>query len=163
MKRNLVETLVGAVVLVVAAVFLVLAYAQADLRAGSGYALVAKFDRIDGLKNGSEVRISGIKVGTVIAMELDPKSFLAIVRMDIASNVKLPKDTSAAVSADGLLGEKFIALNPGGADDNLQPNGEIGLTQGSVDVVGLIGQYIFSQTGPSDDKKKTDEKKDGAR
>ncbi|MBM3486748.1 MAG: outer membrane lipid asymmetry maintenance protein MlaD [Alphaproteobacteria bacterium] len=158
MKRNLVETLVGAVVLVVAAAFLVLAYAQANLRTSTGYTLVAKFDRIDGLKSGGEVRISGIKVGTVIAMDLDPKSFLAIVKMDIASHVKLPKDTSAAVSADGLLGEKFIALNPGGADDNLKPNGEIALTQGTVDVVGLIGQYIFSQTGSGDDKKKTDEK-----
>lgn len=154
MQRNLIETLTGAVVLVVAALFLVMAYSRAELKPVRGYTVTARFDRVDGLKNGSDVRISGIKVGSVISQTLDPQTFLAIVQTSIDENVQLPKDTSASITSDGLLGDKYIALSPGGADENIKPGGEISFTQGSIDVIGLIGQYIFSQSGSSDDKKK---------
>ncbi|MGE0745797.1 MAG: outer membrane lipid asymmetry maintenance protein MlaD [Rhodospirillales bacterium] len=158
MRRNLIETLTGAVVLAVAVVFLIMAYSRADLAPTRGYTLVARFDRVDGLKDGSDVRVSGIKVGSVAAQELDPKTFLAVVRMTVEDAVKLPKDTSASITSDGLLGDKYIALSPGGAEDNLQPGGEITFTQGSIDVVGLIGQYVFSQSGSSSggDKSKSE-------
>lgn len=153
MRRNLIETVMGAVVVVVAALFMVFAYSKAEVGAVDGYTIKAKFDRIDGIRPGTDVRMSGIKVGTVTSSELDPKTYLAVVRMSIRTDVKVPEDTSIAVSADGLLGDKFLALTPGGAEDMLPDGGEITTTQGSIDLMSIIGQLIFSQTGKDDQKK----------
>lgn len=147
MNRNLIETVMGAVVLVVAALFIVFAYSKAEVGAVEGYEIQAKFDRVDGILAGSDVRMSGIKIGTVTASSLDPKTYFAEVKMNIRSDVKIPDDTSIAVSTDGLLGDKFLALSPGGSDDMLEPGGEITTTQGSIDLMSLVGQMIFSQTG----------------
>ena len=154
MNRNLIETVMGAVVLVVAALFIVFAYSKAEVGAVEGYEIQAKFDRIDGILAGSDVRMSGIKIGTVTASSLDPKTYFAEVKMNIRSDVKIPDDTSIAVSTDGLLGDKFLALSPGGSDDMLEPGGEITTTQGSIDLMSLVGQMIFSQTGKDGDKDK---------
>jgi len=154
MNRNLIETVMGAVVLVVAALFIVFAYSKAEVGAVEGYEIQAKFDRIDGILAGSDVRMSGIKIGTVTASSLDPKTYFAEVKMNIRSDVKIPDDTSIAVSSDGLLGDQFLALSPGGSDDMLEPGGEITVTQGSVDLMNLVGQMIFSQTGKDGDKDK---------
>lgn len=147
MKRNLIETIMGGVVLAVAAFFLVFAYSTADVKAVAGYTVTAKFDRVDGLNPGSDVRMSGIKVGTVLSQRLDPKDYLAVVTLSIDPAVKLPADTSASITADSLLGSKYLNLSPGGAEEMLKPGGEIRLTQGSVDLFALLGQMIFSQTG----------------
>ena len=154
MNRNLIETVMGAVVLVVAALFVVFAYSKAEVGAVEGYEIQAKFDRVDGILAGSDVRMSGIKIGTVTASLLDPKTYFAEVKMNIRSDVKIPDDTSIAVSTDGLLGDKFLALSPGGSDDMLEPGGEITTTQGSIDLMSLVGQMIFSQTGKDGDKDK---------
>tara|TARA_A100001037_G_scaffold21118_1_gene17715 strand:- start:114 stop:578 length:465 start_codon:yes stop_codon:yes gene_type:complete len=154
MNRNLIETVMGAVVLVVAALFIVFAYSKAEVGAVEGYEIQAKFDRVDGILAGSDVRMSGIKIGTVTASSLDPKTYFAEVKMNIRSDVKIPDDTSIAVSTDGLLGDKFLALSPGGSDDMLEPGGEIITTQGSIDLMSLVGQMIFSQTGKDGDKDK---------
>ena len=147
MRKNLIETVMGAVVLVVAAFFIVFAYSKAEVGSVEGYELRAKFDRIDGIQPGSDVRMSGIKIGTVTASSLDQRTYLAEVRMNIRRDIQVPADTSVAVSSDGLLGDKFLALSPGGADEMLEPGGEITTTQGSIDLMGLVGQMIFSQTG----------------
>ena len=154
MNRNLIETVMGAVVLVVAALFVVFAYSKAEVGAVEGYEIQAKFDRVDGILAGSDVRMSGIKIGTVTASSLDPKTYFAEVKMNIRSDVKIPDDTSIAVSTDGLLGDKFLALSPGGSDDMLEPVGEITTTQGSIDLMSLVGQMIFSQTGKDGDNDK---------
>jgi phospholipid/cholesterol/gamma-HCH transport system substrate-binding protein len=154
MNRNLIETVMGAVVLVVAALFIVFAYSKAEVGAVEGYEIQAKFDRVDGILSGSDVRMSGIKIGTVTASSLDPKTYFAEVKMNIRSDVKIPDDTSIAVSTDGLLGDKFLSLSPGGSDDMLAPGGEITTTQGSIDLMSLVGQMIFSQTGKDGDKDK---------
>ena len=154
MRKNLIETVMGAVVLAVAALFIVFAYSKAEVGKVEGYEINAKFDRIDGILAGSDVRMSGIKIGTVTASALDPKTYFANVSMNIRSDIKIPEDTSIAVSSDGLLGDKFLALSPGGSDDMLPPGGEITTTQGSVDLMGLVGQMIFSQTNNDDDKSK---------
>ncbi len=153
MRRNLIETVVGAGVLVVAALFIVFAYSKAEVGTVDGYTIQAKFDRVDGIRPGTDVRMSGIKVGTVTSSELDPRTYLAVVRMSIRTDVKIPEDTSIAVSADGLLGDKFLALSPGGAEEMLPDGGEITTTQGSIDLMSIIGQLIFSQTGKDDEKK----------
>jgi len=153
MRKHLIETVMGAVVLTVAAIFIVFAYSKAEIGVVEGYPLRAKFDRIDGIRAGTDVRMSGIKVGTVTAAQLDPRTYLAVVTMNISSSVKVPEDTSIAVSSEGLLGDKFLALSPGGAEEMLKPGGEITTTQGSVDLMGLVGKMIFSQTGKDGAKK----------
>ena len=144
MGGNLVETMIGAVVLVVAGVFLVFAYGRADVGAIAGYEVFAKFERVDGLSAGSDVRMSGIKIGTVIEQTLDSADYLAVVRLSIDPNIKLPDDSSAEIVSDGLLGTKYMSLVPGGADEIIDAGGEIRFTQSSVSLEQLIGKFMFS-------------------
>jgi phospholipid/cholesterol/gamma-HCH transport system substrate-binding protein len=147
MNRNLLETLLGAVVLIVAIVFLIFAYGSSQVGGGDGYELIARFDRVDGLEKGSDVRISGIKVGSVVDQRLDPETFRAEVVFTVRDDVELPLDSSAAVVSNGLLGGKYLQLVPGGDLDVLQPGEEITLTQSAINLEDLIGQAIFSQGG----------------
>jgi phospholipid/cholesterol/gamma-HCH transport system substrate-binding protein len=145
MARNLLETLLGAIVLIVAVGFLVFAYNTSQVDRDSGYELVARFDKVDGLERGSDVRISGIKVGTVIDQSLDPETYRAEVRFSLSEDIQLPADTSAAVVSNGLLGGKYLALVPGGDIEMLGPGGEVTITQSSVNFEDLIGHMIFRQ------------------
>src|SRR5262249_49482019 len=106
MRGNVIETVMGAVVIVVAALFLVFAYKTSQLRTVTVYPVSAEFARIDGIRLGSDVRISGIKIGSVTAQDLDPKTFLAIIHMTIDPTIKLPDDTVAEIISAGLLGDK---------------------------------------------------------
>lgn len=146
MQNNFVETIIGAVVLIVAAVFLIYAYAAGEKSSVAGYEIIAKFNRVDGLKKGSDVRMSGIKIGSVIRQKLDPRSYLAVVTFSVSNDIKLPLDSSAQISSDGLLGDKYLSLQPGADEQMLGDGGEITHTQGSVDIVSLVGRMIFSQT-----------------
>ena len=148
MNRNLLETLLGAIVLIVAVGFLGFAYSSSQVASNGGYELVAHFDRVDGLERGSDVRISGIKVGSVIDQQLNPETFRAEVRFTMREDVELPSDTSAAVVSDGLLGGKYLALVPGGDFEILEPGDEVSLTQSSINLEDLIGHMIFSQSEP---------------
>ncbi|MCH8188508.1 MAG: outer membrane lipid asymmetry maintenance protein MlaD [Proteobacteria bacterium] len=152
MNGNLFEALIGALVLLVAGFFLVFAFTTADIGAVQGYEVVAKFDRVDGLNIGSDVRLSGIKVGTVVSQDLDRETFLAVVRMTIESDVRLPKDSSAQIVTDGLLGGKFMAIVPGGDPDYIEPGGEITFTQGPLILENLIGQFVFGAGDNSSDE-----------
>ncbi len=147
MRRSPVETLVGALVIGVAVVFFLFAYNTAQVETVEGYAVTARFDRIDGIRQGSDVRMSGIKIGTVVDQRIDPETFLAVVRMSIDSKIRLPTDSSAAITSEGLLGDNYLSLTPGGADETIADGGEIEFTQGAVDLSSLIGQLIFGQTG----------------
>lgn len=148
MAGNVVETLIGAVVIAVAAVFLGFAYTTAHVGGSmAGYQLNARFASVDGLNVGADVRLSGIKIGTVTSQRLDPQSFSAIVTMTIANDIKLPEDTAAKVAASGLLGANYLALEPGGSEKDLAPGGEIKHTQGSVNLMDLIGQAVFGAAG----------------
>ena len=147
MTRNLLETLLGAVVLIVAVGFLAFAYTTSQVQQDGGYELIARFDKVDGLERGSDVRISGIKVGTVLDQILDPETYRAEVRFSLREDIQLPADTSAAVVSNGLLGGKYLALVPGGDIEMLQPGGEVTLTQSAVNLEDLIGHMIFSQGG----------------
>ena len=147
MTGNVIETVMGAVVLVVAALFLLFAYKTSQLRAVTGYPLTAEFEKVDGIRQGSDVRISGIKIGSVVTEELDPKTFLATVRMSIDPAIQLPDDTVAEVVSAGLLGDKYMSLVPGGSDKVIAPGGKIKYTQSSVSLEHMIGQMIFSAPG----------------
>lgn len=144
MGRNLIETLMGAVVLVVAGFFLVFAYSSTNVRPVRGYNVVAKFERVDGLGIGADVRLSGIKVGTVVDQRLEPNTYLAVVTLSLDSHVRLPTDTVAQVTSEGLLGGNFISLVPGADEKVIAPGGEVRFTQAPVNLVQMLGKFIFN-------------------
>ncbi len=152
MSSNLVESLIGALVLLVAGWFLVFAYDRTDMASSGGYNLTARFDRIDGLGVGSDVRLAGIKVGSVVDTRLDNVSFQAIVTLSIASGVQLPTDTAAAITAEGLLGGTYLNLLPGGMEETLADGEQISETQDSIDLLGLIGKFIYGGGGDEGSK-----------
>lgn len=143
MKGNLFEALIGAVVLAVAAFFLVFAFSSTDVGAVDGYNVTATFDRVDGVNAGADVRMSGIKIGTVSKLELDPQTFLAKATLSIDRTVLLPADSSAEITTEGLLGGKYMAIVPGGAEDVIAAGGKIQFTQSSISLEGLIGRIGF--------------------
>ena len=143
-QRNLSELVAGAVVLVVAVGFLGYAVANTGRSTVSGYTLHAKFDRIDGVSVGSDVRLSGVKVGSVIATGVDPHTFQATVTFTVESSLKLPIDSSAEVSSDSLLGGKSLSLVPGGDEKMLADGGEVKITQSAVSLEQLLGKFIFN-------------------
>ncbi|MDP6350609.1 MAG: outer membrane lipid asymmetry maintenance protein MlaD [Alphaproteobacteria bacterium] len=145
MNRNALETLIGALVIVVAVWFVTFAYTKSDVGTVSGYQVIAKFTGIGALKEGADVRISGIKVGSVTAETIDPDTYLALVTMNIDEAIKLPLDTTAMIGAEGLLGGEYVRLDPGGEEDMIRPGGEIEYTQAAADVIGLLTQLVFSQ------------------
>ncbi len=145
--RNLVETVLGAVVLMVAGIFVYFFQQTAQVRATQGYAVTASFAKIGGLAKGSDVRISGIKVGTVTSQRLDPKTFDAMVTMTIATEVKLPADTTAVVDSEGILGGKYVRLEPGRAAESIPPGGPIRKTRDYRSLEDQVGEIIFLATG----------------
>jgi len=147
MPGNVIETVMGGVVLVVAALFLFFAYSTSQVRAVQGYQVTAQFERIDGIRDGGDVRIAGVKVGSIQSATLDPKTFLAEVRMSIDPAYKLPDDPVAEIVSAGLLGDRYLALVPGGSEQMIAPGGRIKFTQAPVSLENLIGQMIFSQPG----------------
>jgi phospholipid/cholesterol/gamma-HCH transport system substrate-binding protein len=146
MGRNLIETIMGAVVLLVAAFFLVFAYRQADLGAVKGYTVRASFLSVGGLANGGDVRINGIKVGSVIDQVIDANSFEAVVRMSIRPDIHLPADTVATIASDGLLGGKYVALDPGRSAQMIPAEGTIAKTKNYRSLEEMVGQIIFLAT-----------------
>ena len=147
-KRSLAELLTGALVLAVAGLFLVYAVTGSgrSLTGGAGIALTARFDRIDGLGAGADVRLAGVKVGQVVAQRIDPESFLAVLTLRVDAGLRLPSDTSAEIQSESLLGGKFVALVPGGSERILRDGGEITITQSAVSLESLLGRFIFSVT-----------------
>ena len=157
-RHGVAETLTGAVVLAVALLFLAYAVAHSGRTAGAGYTLQARFDHIDGLAIGGDVRIAGVKIGTVTDERIDPKTFDAIVSMSVRDDIHLPKDTGASITSESLLGGKYISLSPGGDDTDLKPGQMITVTQSSVSLEELLGKFIFSVTSLNGSK---DGKSDG--
>lgn len=145
-RRNLAEVLTGAVVLLLAAGFLGYAVAHSGRTTVSGYTLYAKFDHIDGLDVGNDVRIAGVKVGSVDSEHIDPQTFQAVVALSVRNDIKLPKDSAAVITSESLLGGKYVSLQPGGDETILQPGQTITITQGSVSLEELLGKFIFSIT-----------------
>jgi phospholipid/cholesterol/gamma-HCH transport system substrate-binding protein len=149
MQRNAIEPILGAFVLVAAVAFLVFAYNKAGQRTFSGYPLTARFSSIDGLETGSDVRIGGVKVGQVTDISIDPQTYLAMVKLTVAPEIKLPTDSVASITTEGLLGGKYVGLEPGVSDNMLKPGGLITHTEASVSLEGLIGKFMYSSGGDS--------------
>ena len=154
MSRNFVETLLGAVVLVVAIVFLSYSTKVGDIGSTeNGYNVYADFSEIGGLRVGDDVRISGVKVGSVASLALQPETYLARVTLNIEPTVKLPDDTASIISSESLLGGTFLALEPGGSEDMLADGDRIQYNQAAQNLEKLLGQFIFSlQDAKKDDQ-----------
>lgn len=153
MQKNILETLMGAVVLIVAAGFLAFAYQGGQVKVEDGYVIQAEFDDASGISLGSDVRIGGIKVGVVSDLALDTEMYRALVSMQIRHGTKLPKDSSAAIVSSGLLGDKYVQLVPGGDDVMLAAGGKIEFTQSAVNLEELIGKFVFSGGGVDKESK----------
>ena len=150
MSRNAVETVMGAVVLVVAAVFLFFAYTTTKVTAAGGNVYSAQFSRVDGIRDGTDVRIAGIKVGQVTSLALDPKEFWPVVRISVDPNLKFPVDSVLSIKMSGLLGDKFVDIEPGNDDAIIQPGGKFEHTTPPFDLEAAVGTMIFSQTSKKD-------------
>jgi phospholipid/cholesterol/gamma-HCH transport system substrate-binding protein len=147
MQNNTVETLIGAIVVLVAVGFLAFAYTTTSSGSITGYELRARFSSADGIAPGADIRLHGIKIGSVSSIDLDPRTYNAIVRLNIREDVKIPDDSSVKVISSLLGGNSYLAVQPGGSDRMLTAEGEITNTQGSVDLMGLIGRAIYGNTG----------------
>jgi phospholipid/cholesterol/gamma-HCH transport system substrate-binding protein len=144
MSRKFPEIFTGLVILVIAAVFLVYALGRAQAIGGSGYLLRAQFSDIGGLAVGSNVEIGGVTVGHVVDTSLDPQTYAAVVTLRINNGVKLPDDTSASISSEGLLGGNYVGLSPGGSATMLAPGQSFQVTQSAINLENLLGQFIFN-------------------
>lgn len=143
-KGRTFETTVGICVLVLAAWFFNYTYTKSGCRTVNVYKLTATFDKVDGLSEGCDVKLNGIKVGKVTKMHLDPKNFMAKVTIQLSNEIRIPKDSSASVTSEGLFGGKYLALTPGVEDETLPENSEIIETTGPTNMESLISNYLFS-------------------
>ena len=144
MRNNLLESLIGFVVILVAIIFLIYSYSMmGNKNPSKTYEITAVFNEVSGLISGSDVRLSGIKVGSVSSQTLDIDTFEAVVSMQISNDIKIPTDSSAKISSEGLLGGNYISIEPGGSDETLIDGDVIEFTQGSIDLIGLLGNAVF--------------------
>ena len=145
MKQNMIETFVGFFVLSIATWFLIYAFQTNRMNTDSeGYFVTARFQNADGIFEGSDIVVAGIKIGDVAAMTLDRKDFYALMTLKINKGIQLPKDSQAAVVSSGFLGSKFISIIPGVEEDDLKDGDTISLTQSSVNLESLIGKFMYS-------------------
>ncbi|MBQ8870741.1 MAG: MCE family protein [Alphaproteobacteria bacterium] len=146
MNKKPVETIMGVVVLVVAVFFLFFAYRVSDLQVVKGYELSAKFLKVGGISIGSDVRINGIKVGTVIEQKLNPDDYMVDLTLSIASDINLPIDSEVAIVGDGLMGNKFIKIEPGKSSQNLKDGDFFENTKDFKSLEDMVGEIIFMVT-----------------
>lgn len=145
MSNSKIETAVGGIVLLAAIGFILyVANATNSVGGNSGLTLKASFRSADGITAGTDVRMAGVKIGTVTDMRLDPESFRAEVKFSLRENLKIPDDSGVAVSQDGLLGGSFVEIIPGGSEFKLQEGEEFLDTQGSVSLVSLLLKFVSS-------------------
>jgi phospholipid/cholesterol/gamma-HCH transport system substrate-binding protein len=144
-----IESVMGAVVLVAAAVFVYFAYVTARIGVAPGYTVTAEFFKIGGLSAGSDVQISGIKIGTISETHLDPKTYDAVVTMNINEGVRLPEDTVASIDSQGILGGKYLRLEPGQGTTYIEPGGRITKTRPYRSLEDQVGEIIFLATTPA--------------
>jgi phospholipid/cholesterol/gamma-HCH transport system substrate-binding protein len=141
------ETVVGAAVIALAIGFFIYASKTAGVGTSmsGGYKVIAEFDNAEGINVGTDVRLAGIKIGTVTAQSLNAENYMARLEMTLDPKVSLSDDTAAKVTSEGLLGSKFISLEPGGSETKLAEGSVMSLTQGAVDIWSLISSAMFDK------------------
>lgn len=147
MKQGIIETLVGFLVLIIAFSFFWFAYNASNFsNTNKGYVLVASFQNIDGITKGADVKLAGVKIGFVDSLSLENDTYYAILKLKLNEGVSIPNDSSAIVSTSGLLGGKYIRINPGASDDILKDGSKIKFTQSSLNIEDIIGKLMYSIT-----------------
>ncbi len=147
-ESNVAETLIGALVIAVAVGFLAFAYLRTGSGSLSGYEVNARLPKADGLSVGTDVRLAGIKIGTVTDLTLDPKTYLVTVHMTIRNDIKLPVDSSVLVTQAGFLGGQYLSITPGGEDKMMKAGSFFENAQGSIDVMGLVNRFTGGNAAP---------------
>ena len=144
MASNVAETIIGAAVLAAAGGFLIYAAQTADIGGvgGNYYEVKGPFRKADGLGVGADVRVSGVKVGTVTGMVLDQKTYRAVAELSISDEYQIPEDSTVTIATEGLLGGSFVSIDPGASDFFLEDGNEAEFTQGSVSILELVGRAI---------------------
>ncbi len=150
MKRSIFETLLGAAIILIAGFFLYYSYETGGEGGADGYTLTADFSAIGGLSVGDDVQISGVKVGSVTSLEIDPITYLARVHMSIDPAYPIPLDTAALISSTSLMGGKYLSLEPGAEEDMIEDGGHINHTQAPQNLEQLLGKFIFSMNKNDD-------------
>jgi phospholipid/cholesterol/gamma-HCH transport system substrate-binding protein len=145
-QNNVSETVIGAVVVFAAAIFLIFAYLHTSSGGVSGYELNARMPKVDGLGVGTDVRLAGIKIGSVSDLTLDPKTYLVTVHMNIRDDIKIPADSSLLVTSAGILGSSYLSITPGGDDKMLAAGGYFDNVQGSIDLMNLVGRFATGES-----------------
>lgn len=140
MANSVAEAVIGAVVIAAAAGFALYA-AQSSGQNVHGYPLTAKFRDANGISVGTDVRVAGIKVGTVTGLDLDPTSFQAKATFSVRDGLKVPDDSDVKIASEGLLGGSFLEISPGASDVILAAGDEITHTQGSIDLLSLLMRF----------------------
>ena len=152
MNKRPVETIMGAVVILVAGFFAYFAYNVSDLKVVKGYEVTANFLKVGGLNIGSDVMINGIKIGTVIGQQLDTTSYSANVRMSLSSDINLPVDSVVSIESAGLVGDKYIKIIPGQSKVFLKDGDLIQNTKDFKTLEDMVGEIIFMVTDDGSSK-----------
>ncbi|MGD9865652.1 MAG: outer membrane lipid asymmetry maintenance protein MlaD [Pseudodonghicola sp.] len=143
MSHNTTEVLVGGAVMAAAIAFAIYAGQTTGFgRGGGGYELAASFRSLEGVTVGTDVRLAGVKIGTVTGVELNPETYRADTRISVRNGIEIPDDSAAVVSSEGLLGGNFVEIMPGGSLDYFTPGAEIVDTQGAVSLVSLLLKFV---------------------
>lgn len=140
--NSVVETLLGVAVVATAAGFLLYAGRTGGMQlAGGGYPLTASFRSVEGVAVGTDVRLAGVKVGTVTDVTLDPASYRAHLTFTVREDLELPEDSDVKIASEGLLGGSFVEISPGASGFMLEPGDEVVNTQGSVSLLNLLMRF----------------------
>ena len=159
MRQNVIETIIGFIIIVTAGWFFAYAYNTNRMNNDmDGYIVTARFQNAEGISIGSDIMTAGIKIGEVWDMTLDRNTFFAVMQLKINKGIQIPKDSQAAVVSSGFLGGKFIAIAPGASDDDLKADDIIKFTQSSVNIEALIGKFMYSFGSGSGSKNSSDNK-----
>jgi len=148
MKNNIIESLVGFAVIIIAISFFWFAYGISNInRSSDNYSVFASFQDIDGISKGTDVKLGGIKIGYVENLSIDKETYYAVAKFYIDSRIDIPEDSRAAISTSGLLGGKYIRITPGSSDENINSGGKIKFTQSALNLEDLIAKLIYSLNG----------------
>ena len=148
MKEKSIETFVGLIVIVITISFFSYAYSKVNTKSSDkGYSLYVQFEDIEGLSEGSDVKLSGIKIGTVNRIHLENSTYYAKVELTIYSDIQIPKDSRAIVATSGIMGGKYIRITPGSSEKMLANSGKIVFSQSAINLEDLVSKIVYSLTG----------------
>jgi len=151
MANSATETLLGAAVLIAAGGFLLYANQTAGIAGGTSgnYVLRANFGSAEGINVGSDVRLAGVKIGSVVNMELNPESYQAEIGFAVQDGISIPDDSEVVIASEGLLGGNYVEVSPGGSEFMFSDGDEVIYTQSSVSFLNLMLKFVAGDEAPN--------------